>query len=36
MEINVKDIQNVVSLQGVVAGYKIERKEAKMAWDYRN
>lgn len=33
MEINVKDIQNVVSLQGVVAGYKIERKEAKMAWD---
>lgn len=33
MEINVKDIQNVVNLNGVVAGYKIERKQAKMAWD---
>lgn len=33
MSIDVKDIVNTVSLSGVVAGYKIERKEAKMMWD---
>ena len=33
MEINTKDIINTISLTGVVAGYKIEKREAKMMWD---
>ena len=33
MEINVKDIFNEVSISGVVAGYKIEKKQSKMMWD---
>ena len=33
MAINVKDIVNSVSLNGVVAGYKIEKRESKMMWD---
>lgn len=33
MAINVKDLTNVVELKGVVAGYKIEKRDSKMMWD---
>lgn len=33
MSIDVKNIVNTVSLSGVVAGYKIEKREGKMMWD---
>ena len=33
MSIDVKNIVNNVSLKGVVAGYKIEKRESKMMWD---
>lgn len=33
MAINVKDIANEVALTGVVAGYKIEKKQVEARWD---
>ena len=36
MEINTKDIQNMVSLSGVVGGYKIEKREGKMMWETKD